>query len=73
MLVSVSFSLKLVKMKVVTRLEMVVSTVTIHSAQLALGTAWFQAINSHHSVSHDPPGKGVTKLLFIDLPLFLPD
>ena len=53
MLVSVSFSLKLVKMKVVTRLEMVVSTVTIHSARSALGTAGFQAINSDHSVSHD--------------------
>ena len=38
MLVSVSFSLKLVKMKVVTRLEMVVSTVTIHSAGYCLAS-----------------------------------
>ena len=66
MLVSVSFSLKLVKMKVVTRLEMVVSTVTIHSARPALvAILSYPILQVEVEVSF--------KLLSIDLSLFLPD
>ena len=67
MLVSVSFSLKLVKMKVVTRLEMFVSTVTIHRPRPAFGLQ--QSARTRQETGDTVP----SKLLSIDLPLFLPD